>query len=84
MELQQIIITIMGFLITIIGYFLKRVMDEHDKTKDMAIKNQAKLDLVENNHNHLNNRIDLLYDALKDLTSEIKTLGKEIAKKRDI
>ena len=84
MDAQAIITTIMGGLITIIGYFLKRIMDEHDKTRDIAIKNQAKLDLVENNHDHLSSRFDMLYDAVKELTTEIKSLGKEIAKKKDL
>lgn len=80
MDFQQITLTVMGFLISIIGYFLQRLLQDHEKTKEMAIKNQAKLDLVENNHSHLSNKFDELYDAVKDLTAQIRELTIQLAK----
>ncbi|WP_333809136.1 hypothetical protein [Flavobacterium sp.] len=80
----QIVYWIGGILISIIGYFLKTTMEDLKKVKEMTIENKSKIDLVDNNHSHLNDRFDLLYDAVKDLTSEIKNLSKELSKKKDI
>ena len=70
-------------LIAVISYFLKMTMDELKETKKMAIENKNKIDLVENNHNHLTNKFDMLYDAVKDLTKEIKHLTIELSKKKN-
>ena len=86
--MEQLIYIIIGAVVTmiigVIGYFLNRTMTELDKVKELAIENKSKIDLVDNNHSHLNNRFDLLYDAVKDLTIEIKNLSKELSKKKDI
>ena len=79
-----IISAVVGMIITIIWYFLNRTMNELDKVRELSIENKSKIDLVDNNHSHLNNRFDLLYDAVKDLTIEIKNLSKELSKKKDI
>ena len=74
----------MGFLITILGYFLKRVMDEHDKTKEIAMNTKNKLDIVENDylnkHSHISEKMEELYGALKELSNDIKQLTKELKK----
>lgn len=70
-------------LIAVISYFLKMTMDELKETKKMAIENKNKIDIVENNHNHLTNKFDMLYDAVKDLTKEIKHLTIELSKKKN-
>jgi SMC interacting uncharacterized protein involved in chromosome segregation len=84
MELQQIIMTVMGLLISIIGYFLKRQMEKMDKMEETLIRTKSKLDLVENDyinkHNHLSEKMDELYGALKELSGEIKQLTKELRK----
>jgi hypothetical protein len=71
-----------GILITVIGYFLKQTMEELKHFKNMAIETKTKLGLLEldhqNKYNHLNEKIDALYDAIKDLTLEIKDLNKKI------
>lgn len=77
-----ILLWIGGLLITIIGYFLKQTMEELKQFKNMAIETKTKLGLLEldhqNKYNHLNEKIDALYDAIKDLTLEIKDLNKKI------
>lgn len=84
MELTTIIPTIGGILISILGYFLKRVMEDHEKTKDMAVQTKSKLDLVENDylnkHNHLNEKFEELNSTLKELSNDIKILTKELRK----
>lgn len=79
---MTVILWIGAILITIIGYFLKQTMEELKTFKTMAIETKSKLDLLEldhqNKYNHLNEKIDALYDAIKDLTLEIKDLNKKI------
>lgn len=78
----SVILWIGAILIAIIGYFLKATMEELKQFKTMAIETKSKLDLLEldhqNKYNHLNEKIDALYDAIKDLTLEIKDLNKKI------
>lgn len=88
---MDIVLYIGGVLLTVIGYFLNRTMRELDKLRDttdeinvMVIENKSKIDLVDNNHSHLNERFDLLYEAVRDLTIEIKNLSKELSKKKDL
>ena len=79
-----ILITTGGILIGIIGYFLNRTMVELDKIKDLCEKNTIKINTLENNHDHLVDKFDMLYEAVKDLTREIKSLNIQLGKKKDI
>jgi hypothetical protein len=73
-----------GIIIGIISYFLNRTMGELDKVKENSEANTIRISLVENNHAHLTDRFDLLYDAVKELTQEIKNLNIRLAQKKDI
>ena len=73
---------LIGCLIAIIGWFLIQTMLDLKETKKMTIENKNKIDLMENNHNHLATKLDRLCDDVKDLTSEIKQLMIELAKKK--
>lgn len=79
MDLQQMIMTAMGFFITIIGFFLKRVIDEQDKTRDLAQRNQAKLELLESEtnlkFNHIEQKMNELTIMIKELSSDIKAIS---------
>lgn len=79
-----IIVIVVGIVIVIIGYFLNRTMGELDKVKENSDKNTIRISLVENNHIHLTDKFDLLYDAVRDLTQEIKNLNVRLAGKKDI
>jgi uncharacterized protein YoxC len=74
--------------IAVIGYFLKQTMEDLKKTKEVAYDVKNKLAVIENDylnkHAHLSDKFDELYGAVKDLTTEIKQLTKEINKKKDI
>jgi hypothetical protein len=81
MENINLIPIIIGIVVSIIGYFLKQTMEKLKDVEKMTIENKAKIDLVENNHHHLNEKVDMLHSAIKELTTEIKNLSKEVAKK---
>lgn len=72
-----------GVVIGIIGYFLNRTMTELDKVKSNSESNTIKINVLENNHLHLTDKFDLLYDAVRELTQEIKSLNVRLASKKD-
>lgn len=80
---NTVVIIVAGAVIGVISYFLNRTMSELDKVKDNSEKNTIRISLVENNHIHLTDRFDLLYDAVKELTQEIKNLNIRLAQKKD-
>lgn len=79
-----VIVIAAGIIIGIISYFLNRTMGELDKVKDNSEKSTIRISLMENNHTHLTDKFDLLYDAVRDLTQEIKNLNIRLAGKKDI
>lgn len=78
----SVILWIGAILIAVISYFLKSTMEELKQFKTMAIETKSKLSLLEldhqNKYSHLNEKIDALYEAIKDLTLEVKDLNKKI------
>ena len=71
-----------GVIVSIIGFFLKSLIADHEKTKDLLNSTKAKLDLVENDylnkHSHLSEKMEELNGALKELSNDIKALTKEL------
>ena len=63
---------------------IKTLTMKVEKVEERSLENKSKIELVDNNHIHLNNRFDLLYDAVKDLTIEIKNLSLQLQKKKDL
>jgi len=82
--IEQLLFILGGVSISIIGYFLKKTLDELDKVKTVTYENKNKLSVIENDYlnkvANLNDRFDLLYAAMKDLTNEIKELRKSFQK----
>jgi acyl carrier protein phosphodiesterase len=78
--IEQLLFILGGISISVIGYFLKRTLDELEKVKVISYENKNRLSVIENDYlnkvANLNDRFDLLYDAMKDLTNEIKELNK--------
>jgi len=81
---NTVLVIAAGIIIGIISYFLNRTMVELDRVKDNSEKNTIRISLVENNHLHLTDKFDLLYEAVKDLTQEIKNLNIRLAGKKDL
>jgi septation ring formation regulator EzrA len=88
MDTTAVVVIVVGVVIGIIGYFLKekneRITRELERAKENIEKNSVRISLVENNHIHLTDRFDLLYDAVKELTQEIKNLNIRLANKKDV
>jgi uncharacterized membrane-anchored protein YhcB (DUF1043 family) len=80
---NTVIVIVAGIIIGIISYFLNRTIAELDKVKANSENNTIRISLVENNHTHLTDKFDLLYDAVRDLTQEIKNLNVRLAQKKD-
>lgn len=99
MDTNELIFIIGGIGISVIGYFLKmtinelkksnkEMMEEIKKVDELATTTKGRLEVLEvdyiNKVNNLNSRFDMLYNAVRDLTAEIKSLTKELNKKKDI
>jgi len=80
---NTVIVIVVGAVIGLISYFLNRTMNELDKVKSNTETNTIKINVLENNHLHLTDKFDLLYNAVKDLTQEIKNLNLRLAQKKD-
>ena len=82
--IEQLLFILGGVSISIIGYFLKKTLDELEKVKTISYENKNRLSVIENDYlnkvANLNDRFDLLYDAMKDLTNEIKELNRRFQK----
>lgn len=74
-----------GCVISIIGYFLKETMTRLKVVEKDVIGNINKIAILERDaalkHAHLNEKIDHINEAIKDLTVEVKILIKEINKR---
>ena len=93
MDINYIIGTVIAVIIGIIGYFLKRVMLQIDEigdkmvlNKEFIAKNTSRIEIQtvqsESKFRHFDEKFDMLFSSLKDLTTEIKELNSTM-KKRD-
>lgn len=71
-----------GISLAIIGYFLKKTLDELEKVKAISYDNKTKLSLIEldyvNKVNGLNDKFEDLKEVMKALTIEIKVLSNKM------
>lgn len=82
LDTNTILSTILAIILSIIGYFLKRTMDELKETKDLATKTKSELDVLTqdhlNKHEYITEKFDDLKDSIDTLTKEIKELNTKI------
>ena len=80
--IEQLLFVLGGISISIIGYFLKKTLDELEKVKTISYENKNKLSVIEvdylNKINTLNDKFDDLKEVMKDLTMEIKALNNKM------
>jgi len=80
--IEQLLFVLGGVSISIIGYFLKKTLDELEKVKTITYENKNKLSVIEvdylNKINTLNDKFDDLKEVMKDLTLEIKALNNKM------
>jgi len=80
--IEQLLFVLGGVSISIIGYFLKKTLDELEKVKTITYENKNKLSVIEvdylNKINTLNDKFDDLKEVMKDLTQEIKALNSKM------
>jgi hypothetical protein len=84
MEMIDVLTTIGGFMLAIIGYFLKQTMEELKQIKEIAYKTKTKVEVLENDYlnkvDALNKKFDLLYSAIDKLTEKLEELNIKIRK----
>jgi cell division protein FtsB len=79
---MQILTLIGGVMLAIIGYFLKRTMDELKEVKSMSYDNKTQIDILKIDYkirfDNLTEKFDELKLTMTDLIKEIKELNKRI------
>jgi flagellar capping protein FliD len=79
---------LIGLAIGVIGFFLKRTFDDIKALQIENTNQQKDLELLKqdsiNKYNRLEEKFDLLYSAVNELTKEIKSLNIQLSKKKDI
>ena len=87
-EILTIYNILLGTSIGIIGFFLKKVLEDLKDVKKMAYDTEKDLEILKTDHlnkyNRLEEKFDDLFDAVRDLTKEIKSLNQQLSKKKDI
>lgn len=77
-DTNTIMSTIIGIVVGVGGYFLKKTMDDLDKTKELSNRTATELEVLKtdhlNKHEHLSDKFDDLKDSIVVLTKEIKEL----------
>jgi hypothetical protein len=82
MGINEILTLLGGLSISVIGYFLKETMSDLKSVKSISFETKTKLQVLEteymNKIERLNEKFDLLYDAIEKLTNKIETLQDRI------
>jgi len=77
--MNYLIEIIIGLGMTIIGYFLKRTMDQLDKTTANCYKNENNIKILSNTfelkHDSLGKQMEKLTHSLDKLSDKIETLN---------
>lgn len=72
-----------GIMLAVIGFFLRQTMSELKEVKQVAYTTRSKVEVLENDYlnkiNSLNQKFDLLYNAIDKLTDKIEELNKRIS-----
>ena len=74
-DVMEILTFVGGLMVSIIGYFLKRTMDELKEVKQVTFKNQTKIEVMETRFANIDEKMDDLKEVIKELTQEIKALN---------
>jgi uncharacterized coiled-coil DUF342 family protein len=80
--MNYLIEIIIGCAVTLIGYFLKRTMDQLDKTTAQCYKNENNIKILSNTfdlkHESLGKQMEKLTNSLDKLTDKIDTLHEAV------
>jgi flagellar capping protein FliD len=82
METIDLLTGIGGVMLGVIGYFLKRTMEELKEVKEVAYSTSTKVKVLENDYvnkvQQLNDKFDLLAESLRELNKNIQKLNDKI------
>ena len=82
MDIMTVLTFIGGIMLTVIGYFLKKTMEELKEVKVLSTETHTKLQVLEKQYSleleYLTDRFDDLNETMKDLIKEIKNLNDKI------
>lgn len=81
MNITDILVSIIGGLLLVLGWFLNRTMVKLDETHAKAVKTEGALALLDQKtvlkHERLEEKMDELKDSIDNLTQELKTYNQK-------
>lgn len=79
---NNVLMLLGGAIFSIIGYFLKKTMDELKEVKSLSYNNKSEIDLLKldykNKMDNLTEKFDELKLTMSELIKEIKELNRRI------
>lgn len=75
MSLEQIMLAVLSLLISIIGYFLKNLLQDVSTLIHRMNKAEIQLEIIKNNQGHTEDTVDELKGLIKELILEMKHLA---------
>jgi uncharacterized protein YoxC len=82
METNDFLVLIGGIMLAIIGYFLRETMSDLKEVKRTTYENTTEVELLKATHkgrlDNLDEKFDMLYESIKELTKAIQELNKKI------
>lgn len=82
MTVLELLTIIGGIMLAIIGFFLRKTMEDLKEVKILGFDTKNQLDILKNDHQNKHANITEKFDELKtsvqDLTKEIKELNKKL------
>jgi peptidoglycan hydrolase CwlO-like protein len=80
--IQELLMLLGGLIFSVLGFFLKRTMDELKDVKAMSYDNKSQIDLLKldykNKVDNLTEKFDELKLTMSELIKEIKELNRRI------
>lgn len=80
--IEQLLLIVGGLIFSVLGYFLRKTMDELKDVKQMSYDNRSQIELIKleykNRVENLTEKFDELKLTMSELIKEIKELNKRI------
>ena len=77
-----------GVAVAVISFFIRKAMADSEAKHQLALQeikdleravnsNSTKIEVLSNNHNNIEKKIDSIFEAIKDLSTDIKRINQQ-------
>lgn len=74
---------ILSIGIVVIGYFLKTLMNKFTNMEDEIQNLKVEVEVSKSNHANLNEKFSQIYELIKELSTEVRSISIQLSKKKD-